>query len=284
MDGFRGRQLRDAGISTGFGDEWVRIGGVKYGADGSASERTMRMSTPFEGRPDDYGILTMSQEEIHDAVEDAHRHNWQVGIHANSSSSSGTRTTRTPTTSRTSASCARWSAAARCMRRPRRARNTMQGRRGHIHAIGHDPAHGARDGERSKRRAFRSEGSASYSTRNATTGSVSPEAARQGCGSALVHEIEPTARANGVARLDLYAALNAEQFYVDLGYDVLATTSPQLRPPARRRALLRPQDRCGIERRCTTSRKPCGRHGKGDEQDRYRRVREWIPWTDAEEL
>ena len=77
------RDLRNAGISTGFGDEWVRIGGVKYGADGSASERTMRMSTPFEGRPDDYGILTMSQEEIHDAVEDAHRHNWQVGIHAN---------------------------------------------------------------------------------------------------------------------------------------------------------------------------------------------------------
>ncbi len=75
--------LRNAGISTGFGDEWLRIGGVKYAADGSASERTMRMSTPFEGRPDDYGILTMSQEEIHEVVEDAHRNNWQVGIHAN---------------------------------------------------------------------------------------------------------------------------------------------------------------------------------------------------------
>ena len=75
--------LRDAGVSTGFGDERVRIGGVKYSADGSASERTMRMSTPFEGRPDDYGILTMSQAEIHEAVEDAHRHGWQVGVHAN---------------------------------------------------------------------------------------------------------------------------------------------------------------------------------------------------------
>ena len=75
--------LRKAGISTGFGDEWVRIGGVKYAADGSASERTMRMSTPFEGRPDDYGILTMSQAGIHEVVEDAHRNNWQVGIHAN---------------------------------------------------------------------------------------------------------------------------------------------------------------------------------------------------------
>ena len=76
-------ELRNAGISSGFGDEWVRIGAVKYTADGSASERTMRMSTPFEGRPDDYGILTMSQEEIHEVVEDAHRHNWQIGIHAN---------------------------------------------------------------------------------------------------------------------------------------------------------------------------------------------------------
>lgn len=56
---------------------------MKYSADGSASERTMRMSTPFEGRPDDYGILTMSQQDIHEAVEEAHRSNWQVGVHAN---------------------------------------------------------------------------------------------------------------------------------------------------------------------------------------------------------
>lgn len=75
-------QLRNAGVYTGFGDEWIRIGGVKYGADGSASERTMRMSTPYVGT-DDYGILTMTQQEIHERVEDAHRNHWQVGIHAN---------------------------------------------------------------------------------------------------------------------------------------------------------------------------------------------------------
>jgi len=75
-------QLKAAGISTGFGDEWVRVGGVKFTADGSASERTMRMSTPYVGT-NDYGILTMTQQEIHDAVEDAHRNGWQVGIHAN---------------------------------------------------------------------------------------------------------------------------------------------------------------------------------------------------------
>ena len=75
--------LKQAGLRSGFGDEWIRIGAVKYGADGSASERTMRMSTPFKGRPDDYGILTMSQEEIDVAVEDAIANNFRIGIHAN---------------------------------------------------------------------------------------------------------------------------------------------------------------------------------------------------------
>jgi predicted amidohydrolase YtcJ len=77
------QRLKAAGVRTGFGDEWLRIGPVKYTADGSASERTMRMSTPYVGRPDDYGILTMTQEEIHEAVEDAHRNDWRIGIHAN---------------------------------------------------------------------------------------------------------------------------------------------------------------------------------------------------------
>src|SRR5207253_336335 len=65
------------------GDEHVRIGAAKFAADGSASERTMRMSTPYIGKPNDFGLLTMDQKEIHEAVEDAHRHGWQVGIHAN---------------------------------------------------------------------------------------------------------------------------------------------------------------------------------------------------------
>ena len=74
--------LKREGRVTGSGDEWIRIGAVKYGADGSASERTMRMSTPYVGT-DDYGLLTMTQQEIDDAVENAHRSGFQVGIHAN---------------------------------------------------------------------------------------------------------------------------------------------------------------------------------------------------------
>ncbi len=75
--------LKAAGVRTGFGDEWIRIGAVKFSADGSASERTMRMSTPYKGRPNDFGILTMSAEEVLAAVEDARDHDFQIGIHAN---------------------------------------------------------------------------------------------------------------------------------------------------------------------------------------------------------
>ena len=77
------QKLRDAGVHTGLGNDFVRIGPVKFWADGSASERTMRMSTPYVGKPNDFGILTMDQKQIYEAVEDAHRNNWQIGIHAN---------------------------------------------------------------------------------------------------------------------------------------------------------------------------------------------------------
>ena len=49
---------------------------------------------------------------------------------------------------------------------------------------------------------------------------VVPEAARRGCGSALVREIERIAREQGVERLDLAASLNAEAFYAAHGYGV----------------------------------------------------------------
>jgi predicted amidohydrolase YtcJ len=74
--------LKLAGMRSGFGDNMLSIGAVKFAADGSASERTMYMSTPYDGT-DDHGILTMTQEQIDDAVDDAVAHGFRVGIHAN---------------------------------------------------------------------------------------------------------------------------------------------------------------------------------------------------------
>lgn len=77
------RGLKEAGIGSGYGDDMIRIGAVKFSADGSASERTMSMSTSYQGKPDDFGILTMTQDEIYSAVDDAVAHDFRVGIHAN---------------------------------------------------------------------------------------------------------------------------------------------------------------------------------------------------------
>jgi hypothetical protein len=74
--------LKAANIYTGFGDEWIRVGGFKFVADGSASERTMRMSTPYVGTTD-YGILTMTQEQLLRGDRRRHSHQFQVGVHAN---------------------------------------------------------------------------------------------------------------------------------------------------------------------------------------------------------
>jgi predicted amidohydrolase YtcJ len=72
-----------AGVRTGLGDEWVRVGAMKLVCDGSISERTARLSTPYEGRPNDYGILVMTEEELYTYGRKAHLAGWQIGTHAN---------------------------------------------------------------------------------------------------------------------------------------------------------------------------------------------------------
>ena len=43
--------MKDSGISSGFGNDWLRVGAVKHFADGSASERTMSMSNALHWSP-----------------------------------------------------------------------------------------------------------------------------------------------------------------------------------------------------------------------------------------
>jgi predicted amidohydrolase YtcJ len=72
-----------AGIRTGLGDEWVRVGAMKMTCDGSISERTARLSQPYVGRPNDFGIQVMSDEELYTTARKAHEADWQIGVHAN---------------------------------------------------------------------------------------------------------------------------------------------------------------------------------------------------------
>jgi predicted amidohydrolase YtcJ len=73
------------GIMTGFGDEWIRFGATsKHTVDGSFSERTMALSTPYPGVVPPYkGNVTETQDELNAWIERVHRAGIQVNCHAN---------------------------------------------------------------------------------------------------------------------------------------------------------------------------------------------------------
>ena len=74
-----------AGIQTGFGDEWIKLGATsEHTVDGSFSERTMALSTPYPNVTPPYkGNVTETQETLNAWVERVHRAGIQVNCHAN---------------------------------------------------------------------------------------------------------------------------------------------------------------------------------------------------------
>ena len=73
------------GIMSGFGDEWIRFGATsEHTIDGSFSERTMALSTPYPGVIPPYkGNVTETQEDLNAWIERVHRAGIQVNCHAN---------------------------------------------------------------------------------------------------------------------------------------------------------------------------------------------------------
>jgi predicted amidohydrolase YtcJ len=84
-----GGNLLDAmiknGVSSGFGDEWIRFGATsEYTVDGSFSERTMAMSQPYEGTNPPYkGNITETQKDLNAWAERVQRAGIQPNCHAN---------------------------------------------------------------------------------------------------------------------------------------------------------------------------------------------------------
>jgi predicted amidohydrolase YtcJ len=71
----------DLGITTGFGDDWLRLGAVKVFADGSLVGRTAAVHDPYQGS-DGVGYLQADAAELTGAIIAAHRSGWQVATHA----------------------------------------------------------------------------------------------------------------------------------------------------------------------------------------------------------
>ena len=78
----QGYTYLDSGLSTGFGDDRLKLGPFKIMTDGASSGPTAGTRQPYISNPDDRGILYYSQEQLDDLVERAHVAGFQVTAHA----------------------------------------------------------------------------------------------------------------------------------------------------------------------------------------------------------
>lgn len=74
--------LLAAGLHTGFGDKFLRIGPLKIFLDGGIGAHTAAMSEPYVDDADNRGILWKEQDELDRLVERAHRAGFQIATHA----------------------------------------------------------------------------------------------------------------------------------------------------------------------------------------------------------
>lgn len=70
------------GLRWGFGDDMLRIGGVKTFADGALGPRTAWMIEPYEGEPENYGMRVTDPEEMMENVSRASAAGLPSTIHA----------------------------------------------------------------------------------------------------------------------------------------------------------------------------------------------------------
>jgi predicted amidohydrolase YtcJ len=74
--------LTDAGLATGFGDDWIRIGGQKLFADGSMGSGTAAFFEPYTDDPSTSGLLIHSPDALEKAIFAADAAGFQVIVHA----------------------------------------------------------------------------------------------------------------------------------------------------------------------------------------------------------
>lgn len=72
----------ELGLRWGFGNDFLRIGGVKIFADGALGSRTAAMFEPYEGEPDNFGIIITGKEQMVDIVKKASLSGLPSLIHA----------------------------------------------------------------------------------------------------------------------------------------------------------------------------------------------------------
>jgi len=74
--------LIELGLNTGFGNEWLRIGGVKMSIDGGITGRNACFYEPYEDDPHNCGIIRIPQDELNETVLKCHQAGLRCCVHA----------------------------------------------------------------------------------------------------------------------------------------------------------------------------------------------------------
>jgi hypothetical protein len=74
--------LLNLGFKTGFGNDWVKIGGVKMSIDGGITGRVAAFTEPYADDPCRCGLIRIPAEELDETVDAYHKAGHRVCIHA----------------------------------------------------------------------------------------------------------------------------------------------------------------------------------------------------------
>nr|MBA3337203.1 amidohydrolase family protein [Chloroflexia bacterium] len=69
------------GVMGGFGDDLLRLGGVKLMPDGGISDRTARMSQPYLDEPTNFGTWVITPERLTHLIRWIHDLGWAIDTH-----------------------------------------------------------------------------------------------------------------------------------------------------------------------------------------------------------
>jgi predicted amidohydrolase YtcJ len=70
------------GLRSEFGDDWMRLGGIKFSIDGSESAHNAALYEEYPDEPGNTGLLRIQPDALNEAVGTAHRAGLQVAVHS----------------------------------------------------------------------------------------------------------------------------------------------------------------------------------------------------------
>ncbi len=76
------RSLIELGLITGFGNDWLRVGGVKMSIDGGITGRNACFYDPYEDDEHNHGIIRIQQDELNETVQKCHDAGLRCCVHA----------------------------------------------------------------------------------------------------------------------------------------------------------------------------------------------------------